>query len=81
MGNLTTYSHIAMTGAAILPVVAMVGLVIINRINMRRIDAKLAEMRELESAMREMVAAPARIRAMAKEMRDSVTRIQQEEIK
>lgn len=72
-----TYSQIALAAAAILPVLAMVGLVIINRINLRKIDAKLEELRELESAMRELVTAPERIRQMGREMRDSVRRIQE----
>lgn len=72
-----TYSHIALTAAAVLPIVAMIGLVIVNRITLRKIDTKVEEMRQLESAMREMVTAPKRIRQMAQEMRDSVTRIQE----
>jgi len=77
MGNLPLYSQIALTGAAIVPVLAMVGLVIINRINLKKIDAKLAEMRELESAMREMVAAPEKLRQMSREIQRSLTRIQE----
>lgn len=77
MGNLPLYSQIAMTGAAILPVLAMVGLVIVNRITLRKIDVKLSEMRELESAMREMVAAPEKLRQMSREIQRSLTRIQE----
>lgn len=77
MGNLPLYSQIAMTGAAILPVLAMVGLVIVNQIHLKKIDAKVAEMRELESAMREMMAAPEKLRQMSKEIQRSLTRIQE----
>ena len=75
--NLPTYSQIALTAAGILPPLGAFYLVWMNRRTLKAIEKRLAEMREVEAGMREMLAAPRRIRQMAQEMRDSVTRIQE----
>lgn len=76
--TLKIYSIIAMSAAGILPPLAAGFIAWHWKRTVKRMDQRLSEMRELHSGMCEMVAAPARIRAMAKEMRDSVTRIQEE---
>lgn len=74
---MNTYSVFALAAAGILPPLAAVFMAWYCKRTLRRMDNRLAQMQELHGAMCEMVSAPARIRAMAKEMRDSVTRIQE----
>jgi hypothetical protein len=71
------YSQLALAAAGILPPLGALWLVLANRRTLKLIDRRLAEMRQVEAGMREMLAAPARLRAASKEIRDTITRIQE----
>lgn len=78
MSNLNWYGVIAMSAAAILPPLAAAFMVWHTRKSLRQMNRVLNEMRTLNMNMHSLVSAPAKLRRMSNEIRDSISRIQEE---